>query len=174
MDGARVLMRSPSQRRARAVLVWILALLAGGGWVGMVADSLAEPPDDPGAFVGMALLGTFAALLLGAASWLTFGRTELRLASQSLQVRRHFGPRSWTQAFDPPHLRIERSTDSDGDEHFTLVVRSGRQRHHLAQSVDQAGPVIYLGRWIAEQTGTHLDLAPDVEDADPGIGAMAS
>lgn len=80
-----------------------------------------------------------------------------------LEGRIGVGPivRSWK--FPNPTLRLEYRTDSNGDEHYSLFVESQGNKRPLTSSMNNVMKPLAIGRWLADQLGSELELAPEIE-----------
>lgn len=168
-DGGCVLAPDPAARRTQARVVGAIALLAAGGALAAVLQAVEDL-----SFLPLAAMACAAAAGLGwAALWLARGRMEWRLGNGSLTLRRRFGSGA-RDLFEARSLELTVSSDSDGDEWFSLdALRStepeaGRSwkrrpagaRRRIARSLNDVVPPRRLGAWLARRTGIAFrDLA---------------
>lgn len=134
-------------RRARRVTMaigWVVAALVSLGWIGAVRQGGA----------GSSAAGVLTLLVVAAAMWMTGDRAEWILAPGRFQIRRRFG--AWTlrdRTFDAGSiLDVEQHRDSDGDDHYVLVVRDSAGRRVLSRALHDPYELLALGEWLAGRT----------------------
>ena len=163
--GVMVLVRDRASRPVSAGVLWTLAVLVGAGLAWGIHSALTQPTA-PGGISGLFMLTlAFLALVTGA-SWLSHGGTVIAIGAHWVEFRRHWFQRRWIERMNQPILRVERSVDSDGDEHANLVVvgDAGRRRG-VTSAMNAHVEVVMLARWMAARTGAKLEIAREFEDA---------
>src|SRR5262249_62337954 len=88
------------------------------------------------------------------AIWTTWEYKEWLLTPGRMVLRRRFG--RWIareRAFERASLGIERRTDSDGDDHYALVVRDPSRRRVLSRAIHDPYELEHLAEWVAAPTG---------------------
>jgi hypothetical protein len=167
-EGHVAVTRDPAIRRRQAVFVAALTLSAA-------AIALSSLRLDEGSADGLPLaIGFgFVAAALGACTLrLALGRTEWCLSAGRLVLQRRFGSRVSTR-FIARGLELVVSTDSDGDEWFSLdatadppdasapppnettivlgrAISERRQARRIARGMNDASEPRALGRWLAD------------------------
>jgi hypothetical protein len=115
-EGGIAMVPDPAIRKKQAVVVSILAALAGFGTLFLIKHALLNPN-----LLAPTVMAVAASLgLLASAVWLARGRTEWRVDTGRLVLRRRFGRRV-RDLFEGVALELDQSTDSDGDHWFELV-----------------------------------------------------
>lgn len=149
-------------RRIQAAIMWLVTGVVSLGW-------MAAPGGlgNLGGAGGAALALT--ALLAAGAAWLTWGRREWIVRRGRLTFRRCFAKWCRAEAFDHARLEIETSTDSDGYDHFRLVVRDTARHRTISKTMNDEAEVVDFGRWLASRTGFQLELPRDLKQAWPLI-----
>ena len=134
----------------RAGIAWGLVAITALGWV----DALRRGG------ISAATTGETAAAALTmvfgiAAVWVTWMRTEWIVSAGQLRLRRRFGPTVLREELfaDPASLEIERWSDSDGDDRFTLIVREDKRRRVLSTALYDQYELTALAEWLAARTG---------------------
>jgi hypothetical protein len=163
--GAMVLVRDRVHRPARAAIMWALAGLAGAGLAYGIYLT-ATQPTVPGTTGGIVMLGFLFLGLATGASWYSHGGSAIAIGAHWVEFRRHWAHRRWIERVQQPILRVERTVDSDGDEHANLVVvgDAGRRRG-VASAMNSHAEIVMLARWIAARSGVKLEVAREFEDA---------
>lgn len=142
---------APHVRRKQALVMWIITAITSIGWISPVMNAQA----------GAMTLAAFALsmLLAAGAAWLTWGHSEWTARSGSLVFRRHIGNWMREERFEPGQLEVEHSTDSDGDDHYRLLVRGAEERHRtISTALHDDAEVVDTARWLAAATGFSLRL----------------
>lgn len=168
-EGERAVVASRATRAVQARV----ALLAAAGMAAVaffvIRDALTRAP-----LVPMAVIVTVAAAaLIWGAVWLSRARTELRIGSGSITVRRRFGT-GLRDRFEARRLEVVVTTDSDGDDRIELVgfsapsgaelpgpapipgARTPRTRHTLASALHDPTVPRMLGAWLAQAADVPL------------------
>ncbi len=155
-DGStRLRRRAQRQRPIQALIMWGFTALATWGWVGRLrADGF------NGAAVGIFAL---ILLLVAASAWLTWGRSGWYVQPGRLTFRRWFGGWMSEYLFEHARLEVECNRDSDGDDSYELVVRSGETRRTIQTASNDDGEVVECARWLAALTGFSLRIPRDVQ-----------
>jgi hypothetical protein len=60
------------------------------------------------------------------------------------------------QTYRPRHLEVVRTTDSDGDAHYTLLVRDESRKRTIATSNLDDAELMDCARWLESATGFRL------------------
>jgi hypothetical protein len=152
-DGVDYVMSSPPPHIARihALIGWSVTGVTSLGWVsvlrpggtGLDALDAATWPA-----IALTLLSALAAI------WLTLARREWVLRPGSMRLRLSVGHRVVReQVFDRGSLEIDLSTDSDGDDHWSLVIGDGSRRRVLSRVVHDHYELLALGEWLGARTG---------------------
>ena len=147
-------------RRIQAAIMWFVTGVVSLGWMA-APGGLADLGRAGGAAVAL------TALLAAGAAWLTWGRREWIVRGGRLTFRRCFAKWCRAEAFDHARLEIETSTDSDGDDHFRLVVRDTGRHRTISKTMHDEAEVVDFGRWLASRTGFQLELSRDLKQAWP-------
>jgi hypothetical protein len=143
--GATIVTRT-SQRARRIVIAigWVLAALVSLGWIGAVRQGAA----------GSSAAGVLTLFVVAAATWMTVDRAEWILTPGRFRIRRRFA--AWTlreRTFAAGSiLDVEEHRDSDGDDHYALVVRDGAGRRVLARALHDPYELLALGEWLSRRT----------------------
>ena len=131
-------------RRATIAIGWVLAVLVSLGWIGAIRQG----------GLGSSAAGVLTLLVAAAAIWLTGDRAEWILAPGRFRIRRRFA--AWTlreRTFAAgARLDVEQHRDSDGDDHYALVVRDDAGRRVLARALHDPYELLALGEWLAGRT----------------------
>jgi hypothetical protein len=107
----------------------------------------------------------FLGLVVGA-SYLSHGGTAIAIGSHWVEFRRHWYQRRWVERMNAPILRVERSIDTDGDEHANrVVVGDAGRRRGVTSAMNGHTEVVMLARWMAARSGAKLEIAREFEDA---------
>jgi hypothetical protein len=140
-----IVMRTP--RRGRLVTIaigWVVAALISLGWIGAARQGVA----------GSSAAGVLTLLVVAAATWMTGDRAEWILAPGRFRIRRRFA--AWTlreRTFGAESiLDVEQHRDSDGDDHYALVVRDGAGRCILSRALHDPHELLALGEWLSGRT----------------------
>ena len=158
-NAADIVLTRPDRRtrRIQAAIMWLVTGVVSLGWMAV--------PGGFGGARGAALAST--ALLAAGAAWLTCGRSEWIVRGGRLTFRRCFAKWCRAETFDHARLEIETNTDSDGDDHFRLVVRDTDRHRTILKTMNDEAEVIDFGRWLASRTGFQLELPRDLKQAWP-------
>jgi len=157
-DGTTRLVPRRATRTAQARVAWLFAAVLFAALVALFAGP-------PAGRVGLALVAVLALLAGAASTWLSFGGRFIRVRHGALEPGHHFRGREWGSRYESPELAIERHVDSDGDEHFRLIVFAGGRRATLISTMNDARPPIHLGHWLASRVGARFE---------PGAEALAA
>jgi len=160
-EGVPVIQRRPVLRQRQGAFVGFVA--AGLGAIALVVARRALSGSDPLLWIPAAILGTFASGAAAGAAWLGFGREAIRLRAGQAEVHRWFAGRKQIETFFPVSLALERSTDSDGDDLYRLVMIGPSARKCVAQTPDQPDEPLEIGRWMAQKLGCDLRLPPELK-----------
>jgi hypothetical protein len=147
-------------RRIQAAIMWLVTGVVSLGWLAALGTAGEFGGADSAAL-------TLTALLAAGAAWVTWGRSEWIVREGRLAFRRCFAAWCREETFDQAHLEIETHTDSDGDDHFRLVVHDTSRRRTIAKSINDEADVVDFGRWLASRTGFHLELPRELKQAWP-------
>jgi len=159
-EGIPVLTRSRTLRRRQAMFVSFLFLVLGtvvGLLIGGARSGSNAPP-----WVAPAVLGLIATAVGAGAAWLWLGGEALRLRPSHVQVVRWFGSRRWIREYAAAFIRLEHSTDSDGDDWYKLVLRGSAGAKTVASALHDPFELELLGRWIAARLGRELEIGVGV------------
>jgi hypothetical protein len=170
-EGERALVPDSRNRRAQARLVGVLALATAAGALAAGSASMASPGLIPGAI--FALLAT-AGLVWGTV-WLARGRMEWKIGGGRITLRRRFGS-TLKDEFEADRLEIVTTSDSDGDEWYTLdavhgetapattpksIVEAsqyrGRNRRRIATVIHDPTVPMRLGAWLSRAAGIPIE-----------------
>ena len=120
--------------------------------------------------VGEALAAVAATVVLvvlaAGSAWLSHGGTDFLVRPGELEIRRRYFAQRSSQKLKPLRLRVEHSTDSDGDDWFDLQARAGESRRTIERRMNESEDVLQLARWIAEKSGAPLDVGRGVEEEE--------
>ena len=131
-------------RAMQAAILWTLAgLVSTGSLSARYADSLT------GAHIAAGVLGLLIALW---ATWTTWGRSEWLVRPGRLTLRRRFGSWQREQPQDDATLELLHSIDSDGDDRFTLRVRSATARRTISTALYDPAELTRLAEWLSART----------------------
>ena len=98
-------------------------------------------------------------VLIGLASaWVLFARQEWLIVTRRLGYRLQFGPFVREMMFDEGQLEVTRSTDSDGDAHYKLVIRDGTKTRTITSAVFDDAELMDCAGWLESTTGFRLVL----------------
>lgn len=166
-EGERAVVADRRNRRIQARIA--LAVAVG---MSVVAFTVAREAVVRPLLVPMALIVAAAtAGLVWGAAWLSRGRTEFRVGSGKVIVRRRFGA-TVRDRFEARRLEITVTSDSDGDDRFELVGHAGvarempdpssparkrpKTRHTLVSAVHDPTVPRALGAWLAQAADVPL------------------
>jgi hypothetical protein len=159
MQGAETILTFPS-RRARAIrsrVVWGLAAICSLGWINVIWRS-GERTLSAGESTAAAVTLVVAAVAI----WLTGERAEWIVRPGWMRLRRCF--LDWTlreQSFEVPStLEIEYHQDSDGDDRYTLVIKTGTRRRVLGRALFDPYELAALAEWLAAHTAFPFQRSP--------------
>ena len=163
-EGERAVVPDRSVRRAQARTATIAAIVMSVVAFVVVRDAGPKP-----ALIPIAVITTLAtAALAWGAAWLAWGRTEYRIGSRSITVRRRFRSRV-RDLMEGRRLEVTVQSDSDGDDQFLLDVLSSeieppRQIYHrpskgrrtIVSTLHDPTVPRNLGAWMARMTSVPL------------------
>ena len=155
-------------RRIVAAILWGLAALMLTGFLPVLsvlptADvewtfnaELIEAPANrvTGAHIAAGVLSLLLAMW---ASWATWGRSEWAIAPGRMTWRRRIGSWQRERSFENARLELEHTTDSDGDDRFTLRVRGERANRKITTALYDSAELINLGEWLSARSGFPFD-----------------
>jgi hypothetical protein len=134
-------------RRIGASILWfitaLLALIVLGGL---------QSGSPSGATIALVI----TALLVFCSSWVTWSEREWLARSGQLTARVRFLAWQRERSFQHGRLRINVSTDSDGDKHYRLEVHDAEGSKRIASEMNDDADVTDLGRWLSSRTGFPL------------------
>ena len=136
---------------SRRMTGWVMAGLTA---VGVYAWWVDVTRNGPASF-GTAVVLVVIAL---ASAWVLFAREEWLIASRRLDYRLQFGPFVREAMFREGQLEVTRSTDSDGDTHYKLVIRDDTKKRTITSSVFDDAELMDCARWLEFTTGFRLVL----------------
>jgi len=135
-------------RPTQAFILWCVTAVVTLAWtVGMQVEALTG--------TGIAAL-ILTLLLIAGSSWLTWERSAWLASPRRLKFRRQFGPWVSERQFEFAQLAIETSTDGDGDDTYTLIVRTAGERRTIQTALNDEGEIEDCARWLAARTGFPL------------------
>jgi hypothetical protein len=67
------------------------------------------------------------------------------------------GPWISEYPYDHAQFAIERTTDSDGDDLYRLILRSARGERTIQSAINDDGEIVECARWLAARTGFALE-----------------
>ncbi len=126
-----------------------------------IAAALVQKSGTPAALLSgggimLLLLGLFLAALT---VFVAFVRGEWHARPGSLEwVRMVAGKPQKRIAFPSGSLIIEFSSDSDNDEWFTLVAKSGSKKKTVTKAMNGAREVVAVGRFLAARSGLPIEI----------------
>lgn len=100
----------------------------------------------------------FAAAAGAGAAWLWLAGEAIRLRSGQADVLRWFGSRKWLTNYVPATLELKHNVDSDGDDHYRLVLSGAAGAKSIGQAFHEPYELQQVGRWMAFKLGCELDL----------------
>jgi hypothetical protein len=167
-EGERALVSNLSVRRTQARVASAITMGLAVVTFLVARESIGRPD----LMVGAAILFVFTLAIAAGTLWLARGRWEWRIGNGRLTLRKRFGARV-SDVFEGRRLRLEMSTDSDGDASVILQAaaeeapspapaaiqwrsRPPKNSRIVAQSTDD-GSVRKLAAWFAQATGLELD-----------------
>lgn len=160
-EGHTVLTRNRRARTTQSRFLWVFAF-------GGVAGTLLFTRAATGSNAVPAEIVPFIAILflvLGSlALWLGIGGSEVRVRSGTVEFRRWFGAKVWSETLSPTRVTLSRSADSDNDEHFTIEAHEGPRACRVHQTINDLESARRLGRWLAAQTGKELEIPAGLDD----------
>jgi len=160
VEGIPVLVKSRALRRRQAMFVSFL-FVALGTVAGLLIGGASSGSNAP-AWVPPTVLSVLATAVGAGAAWLWLGGEALRLRPSHVQVVRWFGSRRWIREYAAAFIRLEHSTDSDGDDWYKLVLRGSSGAKTLASALHDSFELEMLGRWIAARLGRELEIGMGV------------
>jgi hypothetical protein len=163
-SGVLLLARSGARRPVQAGVLWTIAGATGAYLAYSLRLALAARHHHPGSLAALGLLTLLFLALATGAFWLSHGGSAIALGVHWIEFRRHWARRRWVDRVEHPFLRVERSLDSDGDEHAHLVVLDGRRRLRVASAMNGHDEVVMLARWVAARTGARLEIAREFDE----------
>jgi len=145
----------PRARFVRSGIAWLVTALVATGWIASSGnDVMLNVP-------GLVLTLLFAL----AAALSTWGRREWIVRQGEMTFRRSFVFWTSERAFRNARLDLTHHTDSDDDNHFTLVVVDGEARRTVHSQMNDSKEVVDLGHWLTARTG--FRFTPDVQSPGP-------
>jgi hypothetical protein len=156
-EGERVVVPDAATRRTQARV----ALVAALGMSAVALWNLPHAGRQPALIPFARLTGLAAASLALGAAWLAYGRTEFRLGTGSVTLRRRFRSKV-SDLFEARSLELTTRLDSDGDEWFELkglASESSRwpgqsdQRRTFVSRMNDSTVPRYLGAFMARTAG---------------------
>jgi hypothetical protein len=146
VDGAETYLARPT-RRTRAIQAAILWGLTAAMSTSLISARHAER------VTGVHLAAGVLTLLLALwATWTTWGRSEWLVRDGRLTWRRRFGTWRREKSFDAAAIELLHSVDSDGDDRYTLRVRSAAARRTIATALYDATELGGLAEWLSART----------------------
>ena len=148
-DGStRLTRRARRMRPTQAFILWCVTAFVTYVWTaGIRVDALT------GAGIPALIL---TLLLIAGSSWLTWERSAWLASPRRLKFRRQFGPWVSERQFEFAQLAIETSTDGDGDDTYSLIVRTAGDRRTIQTALNDDGEIEDCARWLAARTGFPL------------------
>jgi hypothetical protein len=134
-------------RHTRAIQAAILWTLAGLVSTGVISARHADRLT--GAHIAAGVLTLLIALW---ATWTTWGRSEWLVRDGRLTWHRRFGTWRRETPFDHAAIELLHAVDSDGDDRFTLRVRSATARRTIATALYDATELGALAEWLSART----------------------
>lgn len=170
-EGERALVPDSRNRRAQARFVGVLAVAMTGAAVATLGAAVQSPGMIPGAIV--TVLAT--AGLTWATMWLVRGRMEWKIGGGRVTLRRRFGS-TLRDEFEADRLEIVMTSDSDGDEWYSLdAVRGetaaavtptsiveaatyrGKDRRRITSTMHDPSVPLRLGAWMSRAAGIPVE-----------------
>src|SRR5262249_45091033 len=166
-DGSTRVTMTAGRRAGQAGFLFFFALFWNGvvgvfvaTGLGLISVKMEEGPGgamSPGAWGYWLFLTPFiliGLLLILCVLWSAFGREEWRLGRNQVEVHRAIPGRSWVRRYTDATLRLDVTTDSDGDDTWRLVLEGAGPKWN----VDTGDPAKLraLGALFTEQTGWPL------------------
>lgn len=152
-EGGEVIVSDPAAQRTAARIMWLIALPLA--WAALTV--LREAWRNPSLGAAATILVALAGFALWGAGRVTWTREEWRLDRGAVVVQRRSGPRR-REIFHGAALRLEESTDSDGDRWFRLdLLGAGGAARKLKHVMHDPTEPRQLGRWLAARTGLPLE-----------------
>ena len=145
-------------RRARAVLAWLVMVAVSLGWFASLS------PERPIGSIPALVLTLLTACGAALTSW---GRREWIVRPGQLTYRRRFAMWEWEQTFTNAHLEVTLNTDSDSDDHFSVVIKDGGARRTLHSEMNDSGETTDFAQWLASRTGFILTLPRELRPRGP-------
>lgn len=150
-EGGLVLVKDEDQRRTRGRVSWLLTVILAG--VAVSLSTYASRHADTWPLAG-AMTALTTALAWG--SWRTsHTRLEWRIDPGRLRLRRR-STRSVKELFEGDSLELAETSDSDGDDWFTLYAVAAKRRRKIAQTMDDPTVPHRLGSWLAARANVRL------------------
>jgi hypothetical protein len=159
VEGMETCLSWPTRRnrRIQAAILWgIAALLFAGCLPAFVPSDLLEAPR-PGVIRGYMGAGVVSLLFVMWAAWRTWGRSEWVVAPGRLTWRRRFASWRRERPFEHAILELEQSTDSDGDDHFTLRVRNEGASRKISSAFHDDADLRRLAEWLSARTQFRME-----------------
>jgi hypothetical protein len=139
----------PQTRRVGATVAWTIVGLTGLVWFGSIRIGAGV-----GSVVALALT-----LLLGFwAAWVTWSHREWQVRHGQITSHRRFAGWRRERMFQSGRLEVERSTDSDNDDHYHLRVLDAQGKRTIASEIHDDADIVDLGKWLSALTGFPLTL----------------
>jgi hypothetical protein len=135
--------------RSRRITGGVMASLTALGAYAWSVDIAQNGPKSFGAAVVLVLMSL-------ASAWVLFARQEWFIATRRLDYRLQFGLFVREVVFDEGQLEVTRSTDSDGDAHYKLVIRDDTKMRTIMSSVFDDAELMDCARWLESATGFRL------------------
>jgi hypothetical protein len=90
------------------------------------------------------------------AAWIGLAREEWLVSTHQLGYRMRLGPFARERTFRQGILEVKQTIDSDGDAHYTLIVRDASSKRTIASSTFDDAELMDCGRWLESATGFRL------------------
>jgi hypothetical protein len=145
-----LLQRSRRIRRQQAIFCFALA--------GLVAVPALIDSADGRPTAGMPILAVLFSICAVGGHWLWQGEEQWLLGhGKGARIRRWAG-REWRRTLDVCELVVERTADSDGDEHYRLFLFGAQGELTLERQVDEKPRTLGLGRYLAAHSSLPLRI----------------
>ena len=151
-QGAETIVTTPSRRIRviRARILWFVAALMSLGWIDALRRGFMS-----GATTGEVMAAVATLLVAAAGALFMDARSEWALRSGRMSVRRRLAHWTWREHdFQASaSIALEHTLDSDGDDHYNLVIIDSSARRVLNTALHDPHELLALGEWLSARTG---------------------
>lgn len=181
-EGERAVIQSRATRKIQAAIAGVAAAVLSIVALAVVTKAMTQPGLIPAVLLSLAATGALA----WGAGWLAYCRTEYRIGSGSVTVRRRFRS-SVRDVMEARRLELSMRSDSDGDEWFELEALSSevaaptlarygqkarKRRRTIVSIIHDPTVPQRLGAWMAQAANVPLTDGTTREAREAEVQAL--